>query len=55
VEYEQGGKERAAYEVYRFGGREFIDTDIKTRTIGPQSEEKVLDFFEKLLKKYEVI
>jgi AbiJ N-terminal domain 3 len=43
------------YEVYRFGGIEFIDTDLKTRTIGPQSEEKVLDFFERLLKKYEVI
>jgi hypothetical protein len=43
------------YEVYRFGGGEFIDTDLKARTIGPQSEEKVLDFFERLLKKYEVI
>ena len=43
------------YEVYRFGGGEFSDTDLAARTIGPESGAKVSNFFEKLLKKYEVI
>jgi len=43
------------YEVYRFGGKEFIDTVPTKRVIGSKSEETVLSFFEKLLKKYGVI
>jgi hypothetical protein len=43
------------YEVYRFGGSEFMDTNLKTSVIGPRSEAAVLDFFDKLLKKYGVI
>jgi len=43
------------YEVYRFGGSEFMDTDPKTSVIWPRSEVTVLDFFDKLLKKHGVI
>jgi hypothetical protein len=43
------------YEVYRFGGSEFMDTDPENRVVGPQSEKAVLEFFERLLKKYGVI
>jgi hypothetical protein len=43
------------YEVYRFGGSEFVDTNPKTSSVGPRSEEAALDFFERLLKKYAVI
>lgn len=40
------------YEMYRFGGSEFMDSDPKTSVIGPRSEATISDFFEKLLKKY---
>jgi hypothetical protein len=43
------------YEVYRFGGSEFSDTEMKTSLVGPQSQAVVSDFFDKLLKKHGVI
>jgi len=40
------------YEMYRFGGSEFMDSDPKTSVIGPRSEATISDFFEKILKKH---
>lgn len=45
----------AGYEVYRFGGHEFMDVDMQQLTIGPQAQQVVTAFFDRLLKKHRVL
>jgi hypothetical protein len=44
----------AGYEVYRFGGHDFLDVDLDRRTIGPRAQQTVADFFDKLLTRHGV-
>lgn len=44
----------AGYEVYRFGGYEFMDVDLLQRKIGPQAQQTVADFFDRLLARHGV-
>jgi very-short-patch-repair endonuclease len=44
----------AGYEVYRFGGYEFMDVDPLQRKIGPQAQQTVADFFDRLLARHGV-
>jgi hypothetical protein len=43
------------YEVYRLGAAEFNDTNLSPLHIGPISQTVVTDFFERLLRKYDVV
>ncbi|MDF3831438.1 hypothetical protein P3W85_00450 [Cupriavidus basilensis] len=43
------------YEVYRFGGREFVDVDLESWAIGKRAQEAVREFFDRLLKKHHVL
>jgi hypothetical protein len=40
------------YEVYRFGGYEFVDVDLPRRQVGPRAQQCVTDFFERLFTKH---
>ncbi|MFT4509396.1 hypothetical protein [Caballeronia sp. 15711] len=42
------------YEVYRFGGHEFPDVDLKLRQVGPRARRCATDFFERLYAKHGV-
>jgi hypothetical protein len=45
----------AGYEVYRFGGQEFMDVDPLSWTVGPNAQQVIAAFFDRLLKKHGVI
>ncbi|MGX6569760.1 AbiJ-related protein [Cupriavidus necator] len=40
------------YEVYRFGGYEFLDVDLEQRRVGPHAQKCVADFFDRLLARH---
>ncbi|EMH2964406.1 LytR C-terminal domain-containing protein [Burkholderia multivorans] len=40
------------YEVYRFGGHEFLDVDLEQRKVGPRAQQCVAEFFDRLLTKH---
>lgn len=40
------------YEVYRFGGYEFVDVDMEQRVVGPNSKRSVTEFFDRLLARH---
>lgn len=42
------------YEVYRFGAHEFLDVDLQQRKVGPHAQERVTEFFDRLLSKHGV-
>jgi len=42
------------YEVYRFGGFEFMDFDPEAEMLGPQARALVVDFFESLFQRHDV-
>ncbi|WP_148283913.1 hypothetical protein [Burkholderia cepacia] len=42
------------YEVYRFGGHEFLDVDLEQRKVGPQAQQCVAEFFDRLLARHGV-
>lgn len=42
------------YEVYRFGGHEFLDVDLEHRRVGPHAPQSVAEFFERLLARHGV-
>lgn len=45
----------AGYEVYRFGAVEFADVDFERSTIGPIAQTILAAFFDRLLRKHQVI
>lgn len=42
------------YEVYRFGGHEFLDVDLEQRKVGPHAQQCVAEFFDRLLARHSV-
>lgn len=40
------------YEVYRFGGHEFLDVDLEQRKVGPHAQQCVAEFFDRLLARH---
>lgn len=44
----------ADYEVYRFGGHEFLDVDLENWKVGPVAQRRVAEFFDRLLAKHEI-
>lgn len=40
------------YEVYRFGGQEFLDVDLEQRKLGPHAQQCVAEFFDRLLARH---
>jgi very-short-patch-repair endonuclease len=42
------------YEVYRFGGHEFLDVDLEQRKLRPRAQRCVGDFFDSLLARHSV-
>ncbi|RRJ28811.1 hypothetical protein EIL82_18800 [Pandoraea apista] len=40
------------YEVYRFGGHEFLDVDMEQRKVGPHAQQYVAEFFDRLLARH---
>jgi very-short-patch-repair endonuclease len=56
---EMAGEDRrlrlSGYEVYRFGGAEFLDVAMDTWTVGERSEAMLKGFFDRLLKKHRVL
>lgn len=42
------------YEVYRFGGYEFMDVDLGQRKVGPHAQQCVTEFFDRLLTRHGV-
>lgn len=42
------------YEVYRFGGREFLDVNLEQLKVGPSAQQCVADFFDRLLARHSV-
>jgi hypothetical protein len=40
------------YEVYRFGGYEFLDVDLEQRVVGPNSKQSVAEFFDRLMARH---
>ncbi|VWC51146.1 hypothetical protein BLA15816_07975 [Burkholderia lata] len=42
------------YEVYRFGGYEFMDVDLRQRKVGPHAQQCVAEFFDRLLARHGV-
>lgn len=42
------------YEVYRFGGHEFVDVDLGQRKVGPRAQQCVAEFFDRLLARHGV-
>lgn len=45
----------AGYEVYRFGGHEFLDVDYEQRKVGPLAQQCVAEFFDRLLARHGVL
>lgn len=45
----------AGYEVYRFGGQEFMDVDLLSWTVGSNAQQVAATFFDRLLKKHGVL
>lgn len=45
----------SGYEVYRFGGHEFPDVNIKTWEVGEHATKVVSTFFDRLLTKHHVL
>jgi len=45
----------AGYEVYRFGAAEFADVDFERSMIGSNAQAILTAFFDKLLRKHQVI
>nr|WP_199043720.1 hypothetical protein [Dyella sp. ASV24] len=43
------------YQVFRFGGHEFRDVDLKKGTIGPASQACVAEFFRTLFVRYDIL
>lgn len=43
------------YEVYRFGGAEFVDVDLNAGMVGPKAQQCVAEFFERLLSRHAVL
>lgn len=44
----------AGYEVYRFGGHDFMDVDLDSHKVGPVAQQCVADFFDRLLARHGV-
>ena len=44
----------AGYEVYRFGGHDFMDVDLDRRKVGSVALRCVADFFDRLLARHNV-
>ncbi len=44
----------AGYEVYRFGGHDFMDVDLDGRMVGQAAQQSVVDFFDRLLARHGV-
>lgn len=42
------------YEVYRFGGYEFVDVNLKQQKVGPNAQRCVAEFFDRLLSRHGV-
>lgn len=42
----------AGYEVYLFGGHEFLDVDFEQRKVGPLAQQCVAEFFDRLLARH---
>lgn len=42
------------YEVYRFGGFEFLDVDVEQRKVGANAQQRVAEFFDRLLARHSV-
>lgn len=42
------------YEVYRFGGFEFLDVDLEQREVGADAQQCVAEFFDRLLARHGV-
>ncbi|AOK06933.1 hypothetical protein LGM90_29145 [Burkholderia sp. AU28942] len=42
------------YEVYRFGGHEFLDVNLEQRNVGPKALQCVTEFFDRLLTRHGV-
>ena len=42
----------SGYEVYRFGGHEFMDVDLKKQAVGQRAQQCVAEFFDKLLARH---
>lgn len=45
----------AGYEVYRFGGQEFMDVDMQLWTVGSNARQVATTFFDRLLRKHGVL
>lgn len=45
----------AGYEVYRFGGQEFMDVDMQLWTVGSHARQVATAFFDRLLRKHGVL
>ncbi len=45
----------SGYEVYRFGAAEFSDVDVERSVIGPTAQTTLAAFFDRLLKKHQLI
>lgn len=45
----------AGYEIYRFGGHEFLDVDFEQRKVGPLAQQCVAEFFDRLLARHGVL
>lgn len=43
------------YEVYRFGGHEFMDVDLDSWTVGKSAQQAVAVFFDRLLTRHHVL
>ena len=43
------------YEVYRFGGHEFVDVNLDRRTVGQRAQQCVGEFFDRLLARHGVL
>lgn len=43
------------YEVYRFGGHEFLDVDLEQRKVGPRAQQCVAEFFDRLLARHSIL
>ena len=42
------------YEVYRFGGHEFVDVDLEQRKVGHRAQQCAAEFFDRLLARHGV-
>lgn len=56
---EMAGEDRrlklTGYEIYRFGGAEFLDVDLDEGTVGPSAKQCATEFFDRLLSRHGVV